>query len=194
MTSSEYQQVIESLYEKVVATNFDRLKKSIDASMAEGLGAPMPMEVHVETANTLNSICSYYDVLLKEKSVVKDASWLQACRFANNRLKHDRRTAGMVQKNGGFYFYGGQCHPGIHFEEPFHPKIDPNKPVRVPAFVSIVPNVNWVLVGDIQPEEDGSDRYKDAFLKQKKAYRQHFEGRCVIDTLKRAIAELGIDV
>jgi len=49
--------------------------------------------------------------------------------------------------------------------------------------------VNQVLVRGVQPEEDGSDRYKDAFLKQKEACRQHFKGQWVIKT----IAELGND-
>lgn len=186
MNNEEYQQVIENFYEKVVITNYNRLKKGITDSLAEGLGVPMPMEVHVEAANTLNAICSYYDVLLKGK--VDYSSWFLACSFANNRLKHDRRTAGMIRKQGGFSFPNREP----YFAPPFRPEI--KMLICAPFFVSLVPDVNWVLIGDIQPEPNTKEFLRKLFEKQKAAYREHFEGKSVVNTLRTVLGELGVEL
>lgn len=80
----------------------------------------------------------------------------------------ERKPAGSLRQE---HFYQGQCGPGIHFEEPFRLEANPEKPISIPAFVDIIPGVNRALVGGVQPEEDGSDRYGYAFLKQKEACR-----------------------
>lgn len=194
MTSPEYQQVIENYYKKVVVINFNRLKKGIEGTLADGLNAPMPFEVHVEATNTLNAICSYGDVLLQKDSATKKSPWFLACHFANNRLKHDKRTAGMIQKNGGFFFCNGGCHPGIFVEEPYRTEATSDGLISVSFFESLVPDVNWVLVGDIQPEEHLNDRQKAWFEGQKAAYREHFEGKSVIGTLKKVLEDLSIAI
>lgn len=151
---------------KGVLVNFKRLEREVEAARKSSIDCPAPEEVQVDLANVLNAIVSYCETS-DPKPEIKE-SLLMACRFANNRLKHDKRIAVVGCKKGG---------------SPF--------PLAFP-YVSVPKDVYWRYLGNLGPEENIGLYKKKLFCRQKAAYEAEFSGRPVLGTLERVLKELAI--
>lgn len=111
----------------------------------------------------------------------------------NNRLKHDKRTAGMIHKAGGFHLLDEEEAKKVSYPDIYHRKRKPDssKLCFAPFCFSRVAGVYWLDVGDIPPE---NKRFETSFRNEKKAYQEHFEERFVVDTLRQVLNELGISI
>lgn len=158
----------EDSYTSSICINYRYLHQHVQECLDEGLGGVATPEVQTDIRNILNAIVSYYECCLKGLAEYSsEPNWLLACKFANNRLKHDGRVADVGNKVGGFTF-----------------------PMSFP-FVSLVPDVVWRSFHDL---EETRSKYKKSFYSQKEAYQHDFAQRSVCDTLKAVLDELGIDV
>lgn len=158
----------EDSYTSSICINYRYLQQHVKECLDAGLGGVATPEVQTDIRNILNAIVSYYECCLKGLAEYSsEPNWLLACKFANNRLKHDERVANVGNKVGGFTF-----------------------PMSFP-FVSLVPDVVWYSFQDL---EESRNKYKDSFYSQKEAYQNDFAQRSVCDTLKSVFDELGIDV
>lgn len=158
----------EDSYTSSVRINYRYLQQHVQECRDEGLGGVATPEVQTDIRNILNAIVSYYECCLKGLAKYNpEPDWLLACKFANNRLKHDGRVAEVGNKIGGISF-------PISF------------PIAIPA-----PDEVW---RSFQNLEESRNKYKDSFYSQKEAYQHDFAQRSVCDTLKTVLDELGIDV
>lgn len=111
----------------------------------------------------LNAIASYQDSVLKKKEI-QETTEILACKYANNRLKHNAKFASFTHETqGGFTF-------PISF------------PVVIPA-----PDVRWIEI----PEDELLDEDAKGYVQQE-AYKDLFEKRPVLETLKEAIVATSV--
>lgn len=156
----------EASYVGSIRINYQSLVRHVADCLAEGLGGAATLEVQTDIKNILNAIASYYDCCLKGlNEYKKEPSWMLACKFVNNRLKHDERVAVVGKKNGGF-----------------------TVPMGFPL-VSLAPDVYWRSFREL---EEDRNRYKKSFYSQKEAYQQEFALRPVLGTLKVVLGEMKI--
>lgn len=158
----------EDSYISSIRINYQYLIQHVKDCLDEGLSGIATPEVQTDIRNILNAIVSYYDCCLKGLAEFNpEPDWLLACKFANNRLKHDSRVAVVGGKKGGFAL-----------------------PMGFP-FVSLVPDVYWQSFKEL---EETRNKYKVSFYSQKDAYEQDFALRSVSGTLKTVLEELGVSL
>lgn len=118
----------EDSYISSICINYKYLEQHVQECLDEGLGGIATPEVQTDIRNTLNAIVSYHECCLKGFAEFNnpEPNWLLACKFANNRLKHDGRVAVVGNKQGGLTF-----------------------PMSFP-FVSLVPDVYWQSFKDLE--------------------------------------------
>lgn len=156
----------EDSYISSIRINYQYLEQHVRACLGEGLGGIATPEVQTDIRNILNAIVSYYDCCLSGLAEYNpEPDWLLACKFANNRLKHDKRVAVVGNKQGGFTFT-------MSF-----------------PFVSLVPDVYWQSFQDL---EETRNKYKASFYSQKDAYQHAFAYQSVLRTLGDVLKEIGI--
>lgn len=90
------------VYKSIIRINFSRLENSISSFLAAPNGSIRPIEVYADIANMVNSIASYHDSKLKGVCPDDLDRLVQACKFVNNRLKHDQNVITMGRMDGGF--------------------------------------------------------------------------------------------
>ncbi len=111
----------------------------------------------------LNAIASYWDSVLG-KMGVPETDEILACKYANNRLKHNPKFASFAHESqGGFGF-----------------------PMSFP-FESPLPDIWWLRIPDEALTEP-----KDKHYNQQSAYQRLFEEKPVLITLEFVLESLGI--